>query len=255
MTKRKLIYLKDLTIALTIKELKSRYKSATLGFLWIFINPLLQMLAISIIFSFVLKTKVENYPLFVFSGLLPWTFFSLSLQSGTSSLTANRDLIKKINFPRELLPISSVLANLFIFLISIFILVIFTFVTSGWSFKLFFLMPLIFLQTMLVSGIVLILSSLDIYYRDISFILQAALPVWLCITPIIYPIKFIPLEYLFLYNLNPMVGIITSYQTIFLNEGQQFQHALIIAIFETMVLLSIGIILFKKRSQYFADWV
>lgn len=255
MTKRKFTYLKDLTIALTIKELKSRYKSATLGFLWIFINPLIQMIAISIVFPLFLKTQVENYPLFIFSGLLPWTFFTLSLQYGTSSLIANRDLIKKVSFPRELLPISSVFANLFIFLISISILIVFTLITSDWSFKLFFLIPLIFLQSMLAIGIVLILSSLDIYYRDISLILQAIIPIWLCITPIIYPIKFIPTSYLFLYQLNPMVGIITSYQTIFLKTNHLSLSAISISVYETILLFCIGFLIFKKRSTYFADWI
>lgn len=249
------IYFKDLTLSLTIRELKSKYKSTTLGFLWIIVNPLLQMIVLTIVFSFFLKIQVENYPLFVFSGLLPWTFFSLSLQSGTSSLIANRDLIRKVSFPKELLPVSSVLSNLFNFLLAIILLIVFVIVTSGLSFNLLFLIPIIFLQSVLSIGIVLFLSSLDIYYRDISYILQSVLLVWFYMTPIFYPINFIPDRFALLYNVNPMVGIISSYQSILLKNTSFPLDALIITMFETVVILLLGVIFFKKRSKYFADWV
>lgn len=254
MTKEKLIYLKDLTILLTIKELKSKYTSATLGFLWIFINPLIQMIVLTIVFSIFLKINVENYPLFVFSGLLPWMFFSLSLHAGTSSLIANRDLIKKVNFPRELLPISSVFAHLFTFCLSLVLLVAFVTIIFGISFSLFLLIPIILLQTILAIALVLLFSSLDIYYRDVSFALSALTIVWFYATPILYPIDFVPKEYFPFYILNPMVGIITSFQSIFLNTSVSFVPILISAT-ETVVLFPISFFIFKKRSKYFADWI
>lgn len=255
MKKTDLTHLKDLTIALTIKELKSKYKSATLGFLWILINPLLQMIVLTVIFSIFLKINVQNYPLFVFSGLLPWMFFSLSLQSGTSSLIANRDLIKKVNFPRELLPISSVLAHLSTFILAIALLALFVAIVFGVTFGFFLLIPVIVLMTVLAIGITLLLSSFDIYYRDVSFILQSALLVWFYITPVLYPIALVPEKFLFVYNLNPMVGIITAFQVIFLKSNFEHVDALFISILETIFLLFIGIIVFWKRSKYFADWV
>lgn len=247
-------YLKDLTLSLTIKELKSRYKSTTLGFLWIFVNPLLQMIVMTIVFSYFLKVNIQNYPLFVFSGLLPWMFFSLSLQSGTTSLIANRDLIKKVPFPKELLPISSVFAHLFTFFLSLLILVFFVIIFSGFTLNLLFLIPIVILQTILSIAIVLLLSSLDIYYRDVSFVLQSVILVWFYLTPIFYSIKFIPSKYHFLYDLNPMVGIIASFQSIFLKTDFFSLNALIISIIETILLLIMGIFVFKRRSKYFADW-
>lgn len=255
MQPRNFAYLRDLTIALAVKELKAKYKSTTLGFLWIFLNPLLQMLVLTVVFSLFLKINIANYPLFAFSGLLPWMFFTLSLQSGTSSLIANRDLIKKVSFPKELLPISSVLAHLFTFLLALFILIIFVSLTSGFSLNLLFLIPLIFLQTILSISIVLLLSSLDIYYRDVSFILQSVLLLWFYITPIFYPITLIPPQYIFLYNLNPMVGIITLYQSIFLKSNNPSLEALLISFLEAVTLLIIGVIIFRKRAKYFADWI
>ena len=255
MTARKAIYLKDLTVALVVKELKSKYKSATFGFLWILINPLLQMIVLTIVFSIFLKINIKNYPLFVFSGLLPWMFFSLSLQSGTSSLIANRDLIKKLNFPRELLPISSVLAHLSTFILAIALLTLFVVILFGISFHFLFLIPIIALMTLLAIGITLLLSSFDIYYRDVSFILQSALLVWFYITPILYPTALVPEFFLALYNLNPMVGIITAFQSIFLKTNIADWAALTISVFETMILLLVGFFVFKKRSKYFADWI
>jgi len=249
------VYLRDLTIALSVKELKSKYKSATLGFLWVLLNPLLQMLALSLVFTFFVKIEINNYPVFVFSGLLPWTFFALSLQTGTTSLINNREIIKKTYFPRELLPISSVLAHLFAFIPAILLLLVFVLVTQGLSFSIFLLIPLIILQTLLLISLSLFLSSLDIYYRDVSYLLQALLVIWFYITPVFYSISFVPQKYLGLYILNPMVGIISSYQSILLNTPLPSFTALAVSIMETLLLTIIGIFVFRKRSAYFADWI
>jgi ABC-2 type transport system permease protein len=213
------------------------------------------MIILTLVFSIFLKIEVENYPLFVFSGLLPWMFFSLSLQSGISSLIANRDLIKKVNFPRELLPMSSVFAHLFTFCLVLVLLTAFVVVTLGPSFLLLFLIPVIVLETILIISIVLLLSSLDIYYRDVSFVLQAMLTVWFYATPILYPIEFVPEKYFAFYILNPMVGITTSFQSIFLHTNVATFTPILISAVETAILLPIGFFVFKKRSKYFADWV
>ena len=126
-----IIYLKDLLVMLTVKELKARYKSTYFGFLWAFINPLLQMIILSIVFKFFFRIQVENYSIFLFSGLLPWMFFSLSLTSGTSTLIDNRDILKKVVFPREILPLSAISANFVNFAAS---MVIFSF-GNFWFYK------------------------------------------------------------------------------------------------------------------------
>ncbi|OGY08027.1 MAG: hypothetical protein A3D24_00940 [Candidatus Blackburnbacteria bacterium RIFCSPHIGHO2_02_FULL_39_13] len=249
------VYLRDLTIALSVKELKSKYKSATLGFLWVLLNPLLQMLALSLVFTFFVKIEINNYPVFVFSGLLPWTFFALSLQTGTTSLINNREIIKKTYFPRELLPISSVLAHLFAFIPAILLLLVFVLVTQGLSFSIFLLIPLIILQTLLLISLSLFLSSLDIYYRDVSYLLQALLVIWFYITPVFYSISFVPQKYLGFYIINPMVGIISSYQSIFLNTPLPSLTAVAVSVVETLLFAVIGVFVFRKRSAYFADWI
>lgn len=244
-----LTHLRDLTFALVIKEIKSKYKSATLGFLWIFINPLLQMIALTIVFSYFLKFSVSNYPLFVLSGLLPWTYFSLALSAGTSSLVSNRDLIKKVPFNRELLPISAVLANLLTFLAALLLLLLFNLNPA-----LFLLIPIIFIQTLLIIGITLLTSSLDIYYRDVSFIVQAGLMVWFYLTPVFYPVSMVPVNFRFIYDLNPMVGIITGFQSTLRGSPLEI-GSLMISAAEAIIFFVIGFIFFRRRAKYFADWI
>lgn len=237
------------------RELKRKYKSTTLGFLWILINPLLQMAVLTVVFSYFFKMSVKDYPLFVLSGLLPWTFFSISLQAATRSLVENRDLIKKIPFPRELLPISSVLAHLFTSSLAIAPLALYVTFHSGFRPQLLLLAPILLLETALVIGLGLLLSSLEIYYRDVSFIIQAALMVWFYLTPIFYPLEMVPRAYISLYRLNSMVGIITAFRSVFLGTSLVSSTALMIGMAETLILLGLGILVFRKRSKYFADWV
>lgn len=243
----------NLIILLSKKELKAKYTSTALGFLWILINPLLQMVVMIIVFSFFLKVQVKNYPVFIFSGLLSWTFFSVGLQAGISSLINNRDLLKKVSFPREVLPISAVLSHLFTFVLVLFLLILYSLVTSGIHASLLLLLPLVVLQTVLLIALSLFLSCLDIEYRDVSFIIQALLTPWFYLSPILYPISLVPEKYLFLYSLNPMAGIVTGYQSIFLNTPYIWSM-LFSSVFVTFTLLLGGITLFRKRSKYFADW-
>ncbi|KKQ74275.1 MAG: hypothetical protein US96_C0036G0007 [Candidatus Woesebacteria bacterium GW2011_GWB1_38_5b] len=241
---------------LTLRELKGRYKSAALGFAWAFINPLLFLLVLSVVFSLFIKIDIENYQFFLLSGILPWTFFAAAISSGTSSLVNNRELIKKTYFRREAIPLASVLASLLNFLISLLIFIglfiILKFSISSGA----YLLPLaILLEAILITGIVLLTSSLDIYYRDVTFIISAAVLIWFYLTPIFYPINFVPEKFLFAYKLNPMVGIISLYRTLLLGANYFDIEAILISVAETFVFIIIGFAVFKKREKYFADWI
>lgn len=245
-----------LLYTLTLRELKGRYKSASLGFAWAFINPLLSMLVLSIVFSLFIKIDIENYQAFLLSGILPWTFFATSLSSGTSSLVNNRELIKKTYFRREAIPLASILASLLNFLVSILIFlglfIILKFPISSGT----FLLPLaILMEVTLIIGIVLLTSSLDIYYRDVTFIISAAVLIWFYLTPIFYPITIVPERFLFVYKLNPMVGIISLYRTLLLGTNYFDIGAILISLVETLIFIFIGYLTFKKREKYFADWI
>lgn len=254
-TFKKLYGRRDLLIALTAKELKTRYKSAVLGFLWAFLNPLLQMAVLSVVFTFIVRIPVQNYPLFLFAGLLPWAFFSQSLVSGTGSLTANRDLIKKAAFPREILPISIILSNLINLLLSLAVLFPAMLIFTKISWTLALLPFVILLHVIFIVGIVLIASSLDIYYRDVSFIVQALTLAWFYLTPVIYPVSMVPERFVDLYGANPMVGIISLYRFALLGGNLPTVFAVAASLFWAAALFILGIIIFKKREPLFADWI
>jgi len=248
----------DLLLALTQKEIKARYKNAVLGFLWIFINPLVQMLVIGFVFSLIFRFGIKNYYLFLFTGLLPWNFFSLSLTKATPRIVWDRNLIKKSNFPREVIPLSMVLSHFFHFCISWLILIVFLLFTNQWE---FFSLPsignqlsAILLLLIFTCGFSLLTSSLDVFYRDINFIVQAIILIWFYITPIIYPLQSIPSAYLPIFYLNPLSGIFTILQQPFL--AQQFPLPVLIGQISLIGIITIsGIYVFKKQSRYFTDWL
>lgn len=248
----KYTYLKDLIQILVLKELKSKYTSITVGFFWVLALTITQMIVLSIVFSLFVKIPVENYPLFVFSGLLPWTFFSSSLFSGTLSLSNNRDLIKKISFSKELLVISSIFAQLIIFLLALILFLILAFFFTTQIPNLILLLLAVTLQTILSISLSFLLSTFEVYYKDVTHALQLVVLLWFYITPIIYPISLVPENILIFYSLNPMVGIITFYQSLFLNQSINM-IPLLIAVTETLFLFFLGIFIFRKRSNYFAD--
>jgi len=252
---KKLYERRDLLFALTTKELKTRYKSAVLGFLWAFLNPLLQMAVLSVVFMFIVRIPVQNYSLFLFCGLLPWTFFSQSLISGTGSLIANRDLIKKAAFPREILPFSVIFSNLINLILSLVILLPAILIFANISWLLIFLPFAILLHVIFTIGIVLIASSLDIYYRDVSFIIQALTMAWFYLTPVIYPLSMVPQRFVEFYSVNPMVGIISLYRFVLLGGDSPTFFALAASLTWTAALFIFGIFIFKKREPLFADWI
>lgn len=244
-----------LTWILTLRELKGRYKTATLGFLWAFINPLLQLLVLSLVFSIFLKVEVPNYPIFLLSGILPWTYFSSALTQGTSSLINSRDIIKKTFFPRQVIPLSAVAAAFINFVLSLILfLILALLLTPQISINILFILLASILQTALIVGVVLITSSLEIYYRDVSFIMQAVILVWFYLTPIIYPFSFVPENYSTFYMLNPMVGITSIFRAAFLGTTYINTTAILISLTEAFILMTLGWWTFKKRQRFFPDW-
>ncbi len=209
---------------LTSRELKARYKNTALGFFWSLLNPLGMMLVFTAVFTvFLPNNSIENYPLFVLCGILPWNFLSAGVLSSISSITANANLVNKVYFPREVIPISTVLANLVNFLLSLLVLfaalLIFRSHFSPWI----WLLPLvILLQTALILGLALILSTLNVFYRDTLMVMDVVMLAWFFLTPVVYPIEALPDSYTVLgvtldvqrlvYILNPMASIITTYR-------------------------------------------
>lgn len=245
---------------MTEKEIKARYKSAVLGFLWILLNPLFQMLIIGFIFRNFIKIPVANYFLFLFTGLLPWNFFSYSLTKTTPSIVYERSLIQKAKFPREAIPLSIVFANFFHFLVSLFLLLVFLVITQQ---LVLFSSPerlLIFIASLswllaVTCGFSLFSSALNVKYRDVNFFVQALVILWFYATPVIYSLQILPHAYLPLFQLNPITYPFEMFRfsliASFLPQSNIFFTNIVIS----LLIILLGILLFKKESKTFSDWL
>ncbi len=234
------------------KEIRGKYKGSFLGVLWSFINPLLTTIIYSIIFSFLLKSTQEHYVTFVIIGVLPWTWFTSTL-SGTNSILLNGPIIKKVYFPREVIPISVVTSGLVNYLISCLIILLFVLFSGiGLSINLIFLPIILLIQYILQLGILLITSSIDVYVRDFEYIINFFVQMLFYATPILYTASMFG-KYEWLLKLNPLTTIITSYRDIFFYKSMpNFQNLLFVLIFSVITLL-IGILTFKKLEKGFAE--
>ena len=249
----------ELLFAFTQKEIKSRYKNAVLGFLWMFLNPIIQMLVMGFVFSLIFRFGIKDYYLFLFAGLLPWNFFALSLNKATPSIVYERSLIQKSSFPREIIPLSIVLSNFFHLFASLFLLLIFLAVTSKWQIFiplnfLLFIASLFFLL-IFTAAISLITSSLNVFWRDIAFFTQALILIWFYVTPALYPLSIIPQRLQAVFYLNPLSGIFTSLQKAVVGHGS-FPYSILAGQFLLIIFIFIfSVILFRNRSKYFSDWL
>ncbi len=222
---KELINYRYLLRNLVVRDLKVRYKNSVLGVLWSLLNPLLMMVVFSLVFGILSNNDIRQYSVFFLVGLMPWNFFSGAVISGTNSITANGSLVKKVYFPRELLPIASVLANLVNFFIALTVLVAFLYLSGlGLTIHAVWVGPLLITLVIFAMGLCLLLSSLHVFYRDIMMILDVVMLAWFFLTPIMYPLsqfggpvtvlnmEFVPAQVM--RWLNPMASIIDGFRTV-----------------------------------------
>ena len=256
-----LLRYRGLIQSLVARELKARYRGSVLGFVWSFVNPLLLLSIYSFVFMTIMPgndPRVTPFAVFLFCGLLPWTWFSSSLTEATSSLINGGNLIKKVLFPAEVLPIVSVLANMVHFLLGLVILAAFMIGFHHYprAAALPWFPVVVLVQLILTLGLALALSALTVHFRDIRDLLSNLLTLWFFATPIIYP-YFMPTveRFLFLFRLNPFYHLAVSYQEILFFD--RFGHARSLLL---LGLLSIGIFLagywlFDRLRDSFAEVV
>ena len=239
---------------MVIRDLKVRYKGSALGFLWSLMNPLLMMLVLSLVFSVAFKISMPHYPIFLLCGLLPWNFFAVSVSNATGSVVGQAGLLKKVAFPREILPLASILANLVHFGIGLLILFIFLIV-----FKIPLGLPalalplVILLQVVFVLGFSLILSSLNVFYRDVQQILEVLLLVWFYLTPVFYSLSMIPGRFHRLYLLNPMASLVTMYRALLFENGWPSAKVTFAAVAISLLAYLFGHFVFRKFHYRFAE--
>ncbi|MBP9817570.1 ABC transporter permease [Candidatus Shapirobacteria bacterium] len=243
-------------MALTEKEIKARYKMAIFGFLWILLNPLLQMLVMGFIFQFFVPVKTANYFEFLFPGLLAWNFFSYTVTKNTSMYINERALIQKARFPREAVVISVVLANMFHFLIALALFVLWEalVVRELHWFRWWLLPGIIVWLTMLTTGLSMLFSSLNVKWRDVNFGVQAIMPLWFYATPVVYSLDLLPQWLSKWIYLNPMTAVMEMLRWTTLGLGIEWVSvgwSLVV----TIVVFIVGIMVFKKESPFFDDWL
>lgn len=239
-----------------VRDIKIRYKQSLLGIAWAVLQPLALTLIFSMIFSRIVYVPTDGipHPIFYFAAVLPWVFFSSSLGFAAPSLVNNLNLVTKVYFPREIIPISSIIASFVDFCFASLVFAgMMLFYQMPVNASLLFLPVLVVLQIMLALGAGLILAALNVSYRDVRFVVPVALQLWLYLTPVIYPISMVPERFLSLYMLNPMAGIINAYREILLYGRLPELVTLLPAIIISVVLLIGAYAYFKWAEAEFAD--
>lgn len=249
---------RELLVELVKREIKARYKQSILGYAWVVLVPLMNLVVLSIVFSFFIRLDTGGipYPIFLFVALVPWAFTASSISSATSSLSANSSLITKVYLPKEIFPVASVVAKMVDLLLTALVLFIFLLI-FGVSLKSTFLfIPAIFIiQLLLVLGISFILSAINVFFRDIENVLSVLMMMWMYLTPVIYPPELIPERFTWLFNLNPMMPIINAYRNTILHGVSPAWPSFIYATAFSTIIFAIGYIFFKGKAKFFADVV
>jgi ABC-type polysaccharide/polyol phosphate export permease len=253
------------------RDVKVRYRNSVLGVIWSLLNPLLMMLVFTLVFGKLMPNEgVRSYAIFVLVGLLPWQFFSGTMLSGTTSVTNGAHMINKVYFPRELLPTSAMLSSLVNFLLAVIVLVIFIYVAGiGLTVYALWVPVLLATQMVFMLGLVLSLSAINVFYRDVMMILDVVLLAWFFLTPVVYPLEFLGAEQTILGVtfdpavvmrwLNPMASIIDGYRTVLwgtmASDGPVSLDS--IYLLRTMVtaaiIFVIGYFLFARVQHIFAE--
>jgi len=249
---------RELLSELTKREIKQRYKQSILGYAWVMINPLIQMLVMAFVFSKIMRipTLGVPYSIFLYVGLLPWTLFSNSLLSATNALVGNAGLITKIYFPREIFIISTILAKIVDFLLASLVLVVFMFVARiPVTLHILWVIPIFCIQQIFTYALSLLVSALNLFYRDVQYIINLGLLVLMYMTPVIYPVELFPQKYQWIFQLNPLAVIINAYRKTILGQGAPNFLSLGIAFGLSIVLLLMAQYIFKKLEGIFADVV
>jgi ABC-type polysaccharide/polyol phosphate export permease len=248
--------------SLVARDLKARYRGSVLGFFWSFINPLLLLLIYTFVFTVVLPgthpADIEPYALFMFCGILPWTWFSSSLLEASNVLISGGNLIKKVLFPAEVLPIVTVLSNMVHFLLGLPILAAFLLYYRAplqWS-ELVWFPAVVLVQLVLTVGLALVLSALTVHFRDLKDILSNVVTFWFFATPIIYPMTLAPGIGKALLNLNPFTHLAISYQEILFYKGAfgHWKWLLALGVVSVGVFLA-GYFVFDRLRDSFAEEV
>ena len=248
---------RDLLYIFVWRDIKVRYKQTILGILWAIFQPFITMVIFSVFFGKLAKVPSDNipYPVFVYSGLLLWNYYSTSLTNASNSLVENESIVKKIYFPRLILPLSATATPIidfcFAFIILIGIMIYYHIYPN--PLNLLLIPILLIISYISAAGLGLFLSAVNVKFRDVRYILPFFIQTLMFITPVIYPSSIVPQKYQWLINLNPMTGVISTARTALLQNGSINWQQLGISLLIGVIVLIFGITYFRKTERFFAD--
>ena len=255
---RELYRQRDLLVLWAMRDVKVRYKQSLLGVAWAILQPLSIMLIFTMIFSMIARMPSDGlpYPLFSYVALLPWTLLATAFTTAVPSLTANMNLVSKVYFPREILPIAAVAASVVDFLVaSLIFIVMMVFYGVSVGPAIVWVPVILLVQLALMLGLTMWASALNVFYRDIRFVVPLVTQLWMYVTPVIYPLSLVPERFRTLYMLNPMASIVESYRrALLLDEPPDFLNLGISALI-ALCALCLGYRYFKHAEQRFADLI
>jgi lipopolysaccharide transport system permease protein len=240
------------------REIRVRYKQSLLGVAWAVLQPLVLTLVFTLVFSRIVQVDTEGvpYPVFAYAALVPWTFFATSLSFGIPSLVNNLNLVGKIYFPREILPLANIGAALLDFAMAALVfggmMVVYQ---IPLTINVLWIIPLLLIQIILTIGVTLMGAALIVFFRDVRFVIPLLTQVWMYASPVIYPVTLVPAQYQTLYFLNPMAGIIDGYRRVLVLGQPPLAAAILIAAVVSVILLLVGYSVFKRSEPLFADLI
>ena len=247
---------RHMLFTLVKQDISGRYKGSFFGFLWTLLNPLLMLVVYSLVFQFVFRTGIEHYSVYLFICLMPWNTFANSIAVGTTCVTGNASILKKVYFPREVMPISVVISNTIQYFLSAIIIFIALLVSGvGISWTVLFLPLIVFIQAIFTLGLVMILSAANVYIRDVQYIMNPVMMIWMYACPILYSIDMVPMQFRSIYLANPMTRIMQAYQSILYNQTMPDFKSLGFVFGAAVLTLIIGCLTFNKLQRRFAEEV
>jgi len=242
---------RELLWNLVVRNLKIRYKGSVLGFFWSFLDPLFMML-VYLLFIKLMRFSIDLPVLLI--GVVVWQFFVMCTNDSVNSITGSTNLVKKVYFPRIILPLAIVIANLINFLLSMGVLtVILLFFNLNFGLSLAWFPFIIFMQFIFCLGISLIVSTSNVFFRDTEHLIGVIIMTWFFVTPIIYPLDKIPSQYLDLYFLNPMASLLTFYRHSFLGIALPAVNTIYYSFIIVVSIFLLGVFMFSRYQRYFAD--
>lgn len=248
---------RELIWALALKELKIRYKRSVLGFLWALLNPMLLMLVLTVVFSSIMpQAQISHYAIFILSALLPWTFFSQSLAYAAESIVSNGDLIKKVKVAKLVFPVAAVVSNMINLLLSLLPLVLIVLVMRHPFHLTWIYLPVpLFTLTLFTLGATFFFAAINVYYRDVSHILQIILQVWFYVTPIIYSLDFFPAKYRMFFKLNPLQYFFNGFRLSVYYGLLPTWESVLTSFAIGFVALYLGFAVFRRKQDEFVFYV